>query len=118
MYAADFCACCTGAWQVLRHGKPCSTLTSACNAVMPSSIHLSVLNNGGLETLGVGDVDGLHVGVELLLGVLLVVTLTGDADAEAEGNALDTALPDLLVQLGVETDVGGTLEKMVSRENG
>ena len=35
---------------------------------------LSVLNNGGLETLGVLDVDGLDVGVKLLLGTLLVVT--------------------------------------------
>lgn len=64
-------------------------------------IHLSVLNDGGLETLGVGDVDGLDVGVKLLLGVLLVVTLTRDADTEAERNALDTGLPDLLVKLGV-----------------
>jgi hypothetical protein len=72
-------------------------------------IHLSVLNDGGLETLGVGDVDGLDVGVKLLLGVLLVVTLTRDADAKAEWDTLDAALPDLLVQLGVEADVGGTL---------
>ena len=54
-----------------------------------------------METLGVLDVDGLDVGVELLLGTLLVVTLTGDADTEAERNALDTGLPDLLVKLGV-----------------
>lgn len=77
-------------------------------------IHLSVLNDGGLETLGVGDVDGLDVGVKLLLGVLLVVTLTRDADAKAEGDTLDAALPDLLVQLGVEADVGGTLSHCVS----
>lgn len=72
-------------------------------------MRLSVLDNGGLETLGVLDVDGLDVGVELLLGVLLVVTLTGDANAEAERNTLDAALPDLLVELGVEADVTGTL---------
>ena len=77
-------------------------------------IHLSVLDDGGLETLGVGDVDGLDVGVKLLLGVLLVVTLTGDADAEAVRHTLDAALPDLLVQLGVEADVGGTLSHCVS----
>lgn len=76
---------------------------------MPSSNNLVVLDNGGLEALGVGDVDGLDVGVKLLLGVLLVVTLTRDADAETEGHTLDAALPDLLVQLGVEADVGGTL---------
>jgi len=62
---------------------------------------LSILNDLGVQTLGVLDVDGLDVGVELLLGALLVVTLTGDADTEAERNALDTGLPDLLVKLGV-----------------
>ena len=63
-----------------------------------------------MQTLGVLDVDGLDVGVELLLGALLIVTLTADADAEAEWDALDAGLPDLLVQLGVEADVGGALE--------
>lgn len=76
------------------------------------SINLLVVDNGGLETLGLLDVDGLDVGVELLLGALLVVTLTGDADTETEGNTLDTALPDLLVELGVETDVLGALDRV------
>ncbi len=62
---------------------------------------LSILDNLGVQTLGVLDVDSLDVGVELLLGALLVVTLTGDADTETERNALNTGLPDLLVQLGV-----------------
>jgi hypothetical protein len=62
-----------------------------------------------VETLGVLDVDGLDVGVETLLGVLLVVTLAGDADTETEGNALDTGFPDLLVQLGVDADILGAL---------
>ena len=70
---------------------------------------LSILDNLGVKTLGVLDVDGLDVGVELLLGAILVVTLTRDADTEAERNALDAGLPDLLVQLGVEADVGGAL---------
>lgn len=72
------------------------------------AIHLFV-NNSGVQTLGVLDVDGLDVGVESLLGALLVVTLAGDADTEAEGNALDTGFPDLLVQLGVEADILGAL---------
>lgn len=76
------------------------------------SINLLVVDNGGLETLRLLDVDGLDVGVELLLGALLVVTLTGDADTETEGNTLDTALPDLLVELGVETDVLGALDRV------
>jgi hypothetical protein len=62
-----------------------------------------------VKTLGDLDVDSLDVGVELLLGALLVVTLAGDADTEAERNTLDTGFPDLLVELGVETDVGGAL---------
>lgn len=67
-----------------------------------------------MQTLGVLDVDGLDVGVESLLGALLVVTLAGDADTEAEGNALDTGFPDLLVQLGVEADILGALITNVS----
>ena len=74
------------------------------------AIRLCVLDNGGLETLGVLDVDGLDVGVELLLGALLVVTLARDTDAEAERNTLNTTLPDLLVQLGVEADVASALQ--------
>lgn len=62
-----------------------------------------------METLGVLDVDGLDVGVQTLLSTLLVVTLAGDANAETERNTLDTGLPDLLVQLGVEADVLGAL---------
>ena len=74
--------------------------------VLPRSYsHLSVLNDLGVETLGVLDVDGLDVGVELLLGAVLIVTLTRDADTEAERNALDAGL----VQLWVEADVGGAL---------
>lgn len=71
--------------------------------------HLSVLNDSGVQTLGVLDVDSLDVGVQLLLGTLLVVTLAGNADPETERNTLDTGFPDLLVQLGVETDVLGAL---------
>ena len=71
--------------------------------------NLLVVNNSSVETLGLLDVDSLDVRVELLLGALLVVTLTGDAHTETERNALDTAFPDLLVQLGVEADVAGAL---------
>lgn len=74
----------------------------------------SILDNSGLQTLGVLDVDGLHVGVELLLSALLVVTLTGDADAETEWDALDSGFPHLLVQLRVEADILGALKVRVS----
>jgi hypothetical protein len=71
--------------------------------------NLLVLDDGGVQTLGVLDVDGLYVRVQLLLGALLVVTLTGDADAQAVGNAFDTGLPDLLVELGIQANVTGAL---------
>ena len=71
--------------------------------------HLLVVNNGGVQTLGLLDVDSVDHGVELLLGVLLVVTLAGDANTQTEGNALDAGFPDLLVKLGVDTDVLGAL---------
>jgi hypothetical protein len=65
-----------------------------------------------VQTLGVLDVDSLDVGVQTLLGTLLVVTLAGDANTETEGDTLDTGLPDLLVEGGVETDVLGTLSAL------
>lgn len=88
--------------------------------VRHSSFHrpctsLRVLDDGGLETLGVLDVDGLDVRVQLLLGALLVVTLTRDADTEAERDTLDARLPHLLVELGVEADVLGALSQLLAR---
>lgn len=67
-----------------------------------------------MQTLGVLDVDGLDEAVQLLLGVLLVVSPPRDADAESVGNALDTGLPHLLVQLGVQADIGGALKNVMS----
>lgn len=71
------------------------------------------LNNDGDKTLGVLDVDGLDVAVELLLGALLVVSPSADADAESVRNALDALLPNLLVQLGVDADIRGLLWRML-----
>ena len=76
-----------------------------------------LLNNHGVQALGVLDVDGLNVAVELLLGTLLVVTSARDSDPDPVCNTLDTLLPDLLVQLGVDADVGGALRKSVSRSS-
>ena len=55
------------------------------------------------------DIDSLDVAVQLLLGALLVVSLSADAHTQSEWNAFDAALPDLLVQLRVETDVACSL---------
>lgn len=68
-----------------------------------------LLDNDSVETLGVLDIDGLDVAVQLLLGTLLVVTSSGNADAQSVGDTLDTVLPDLLVQGGVHADIGSTL---------
>lgn len=69
-----------------------------------------LFNDGSLQTLGVLDVDGLNVAVELLGCALLIVSLSGDAYADAERDTLDSRLPDLLVQLRVDTDILGTLK--------
>ena len=87
---------------------PPPSLTHFPNRFPTREIRLLV-NRGREEALGVLNVHRLHVAVQLLLGALLVVTLAGDPDAEPEGNALDATLPHLLVELGVETDVGGAL---------
>ena len=74
--------------------------------------HLCVLHHGGLQTLGVLHIDSLHVGVQLLLGALLVVTLTRDAYTQTKWHALNARLPHLLVQLRVEADVLGALRSV------
>lgn len=63
------------------------------------------------------DIDSLDVAVQLLLGAFLVVSLSADAHAQSEGDAFDAALPDLLVQLWVETDIAGSLSER-ERETG
>jgi hypothetical protein len=61
--------------------------------------------DNGLETLEVGDTlnDGGQ-GVELLLGVLGVVSLSLETDSESLGRVSDTLGPDGLVKLGVDPD--------------
>lgn len=90
---------------------PCHTQKplSGKQDTRPSLCFSLLFHNNRGQTLGVLDVDSLHVAVQLLLGTLLVVTASGNADAKAVRDTLDTILPDLLVQLGVQTDVGGTL---------
>lgn len=66
------------------------------------------LNDLSLETLGRGNIDSLDVREKLLLSTLLVVSLSRDADSDSVRNALDTTLPELLVQLGVESNIRST----------
>ena len=71
-------------------------------------MHLLLVDDGGLETLaGAEAEDGHGVGVELLLGTLVVVTLALEAHTQSAGEVLDTVLPHLLVELGVKTNIGG-----------
>lgn len=110
-----------GTTRVVGKEKGCVLRPSSLPFMVPhSSTHqisrpdrkknLGLLLDGlGGQALGVLDVDGLNVAVELLLGALLVVSSSGDADAESEWNTLDTLLPNLLVQLGVQADIGGAL---------
>lgn len=67
------------------------------------------LNKDRGEALGVLDVHSLNVAVQLLLGTLLVISSSGNSDSESVVNTLDTVLPDLLVELGVDADIRGTL---------
>lgn len=76
---------------------------------LPPRCSSLLVDRGSEEALGVLDVDCLHVAVELLLRALLVVTFPGNPYAEPVGNALDTALPHLLVELRIDTDIDGTL---------
>jgi hypothetical protein len=84
----------------------------------PQTIPLRILDDLGVQALGVLDVDGLDVRVQLLLGALLVVSLSGDADTETERNALDAGFPNLLVELRVEADVLGALVYVLAELNG
>lgn len=94
---------------------PSLTVRTTAPTQFPFSVALPLLlDDNRRETLGVLDVHGLNVAVELLLGALLVVTSARDADAESVWNTLDTLLPDLLVELGVDADIGGALSSIVS----
>ena len=66
---------------------------------------LRVLHNSRLQTLGVLHIHSLNVAIQLLLRTLLIITLARYPHSEAEWHALDTGLPDLLVELWVEADV-------------
>jgi hypothetical protein len=72
------------------------------------SEHLFVIDNSGLQAHEGGDGDVRDIRVKLLLGILIIVTLAGNADTDAVGNLLDTVGPDSLVQGGVKTDISGT----------
>ena len=87
----------------------CPSRAPPVNNQHAARLSLLLLDGGRDQALGVLDVDGLDVAVQLLLGVLLVISSSRDSDAQAVVDALDALLPDLLVELGVQADVGGAL---------
>ena len=74
---------------------------------------LCILNERCLQSLRILNIDGLDVAVEFLLCTFFVISLSRDSDTQSVRNALDTSLPDLLVQLGIETDVRSALQAML-----
>ena len=76
------------------------------------NLFVVLLDNSRLQTFRILYVHCLDVRVQLLLGTLLVVTLTTDADADSEWYTLDAGFPDLLVELWVEADVLGALSNI------
>lgn len=69
------------------------------------SLGLGALDRDGVKTLGRLAGDVRDVAVELLLCALLVVSLSCDSESHSVWDVLDSHLPDLLVELWVETDV-------------
>lgn len=66
-----------------------------------AQVHLLILNDLRLQTLRILNIHSLDIAIQLLLGTLLIVSLSGDADAETERHALDAGFPDFLVELWV-----------------
>jgi len=71
----------------------------------PSSPNCLLLHNSRMQALRALHVYRLHVTVQLLLRTLFVVSLSGNSYSKSVRDALDAALPDLLVQLWVKADV-------------
>ena len=61
----------------------------------------------GLEAVKRVDLDVLDEGVELVFGILVFVSLSGDSDADFAGDVSDTIDPDESVEASVNTDVFG-----------
>lgn len=67
-----------------------------------------VFDDNGLQTLVGWDGDWLDKSEHGLLSGLLVVSLSGDSQSHFVLDTLDTSLPQVCVQLRVQSDVGGT----------
>lgn len=86
-------------------------MTFFCVVQLSKRNHLGLLlllDHNGVQTLDGSNLNWLNVREELLSSVLLLVSSSRDSDTESEWNTLDTSLPDLLVELWVNSDVRGT----------
>jgi len=68
---------------------------------------LLVLDSLILQTLERHNIDKADECIKLLLCVLVVVSLSRYSDSDTVRNSLDAVRPHSLVELGVETHVGG-----------
>ena len=65
----------------------------------------SLLSLGGLESGEGLDLEKLNGGVELLLGILILVLGSGNSDTHKTWDVPDTARPEESVELGVHSDI-------------
>lgn len=72
------------------------------------NLSIGRLDGGSLEALGGLASYVRYVAVKLLLGTFLVITLSCDSDSQSVSWCADSLLPDLLVQLWVETHILGS----------
>ena len=68
----------------------------------------------GLEILERVDFNKLYERVEFLLGVLVLVSLAGDADTDFTRDVSDSGSPDLTVKVGVHAHFLNAREKLTS----
>lgn len=61
-----------------------------------------------MQTLGGSNRDWLNESEQLLLGILLVVSLSGDSQSQSEWNTLHTSLPQSNVQFRVQSDISSS----------
>jgi hypothetical protein len=61
-----------------------------------------------LQTLEGGNRDEADKSVKLSLSIFIFITTTAHADTETTGDILDTLGPNVLVKLGVDTDIRGS----------
>ena len=83
-----------------------------CDFVVFLSRHYSsIFDDHCGQALGILYVDCLHIAVQLLLGTLLIITLPRYPHPQPERHTLDTGFPYFFVELRIETNILGSLER-------